>query len=170
MTRVVRTVSDGDVVADDAVAHRSVSRAPWSPAQFVALVIGLIFAVIGGVTLARTGIDFTQLTEKHTTVMGMGMTPLMGMIDFVIGLLLIGAGAVPGAGRGTMTFFGVLMLGFGIIVAIQPSSFHDSLGFGSGGGWFFIVCGALLILSAMLAPVIFDSDRHAVARRSEYVD
>ena len=168
MATRVRRVVDEDV--DDAeVVDRSVARAPWSPAQIVALVIGAIFAIIGAVALARTGINFNNLASHHVTVAGFDQTPVLGIIELAVGLFLIGAGAVPGGARGSMTFFGVLLLGFGIVVNIAnntTASIHRWAGNGDGTGWFFAVCGVILLVTAMVAPVIFGTDHQRYAGRS----
>lgn len=156
-----------DVVAEDAVVHRDVERAPWSPAQIVSLAVGMFLAVVGGVALARTGIDFSNLAETHTAVAGMHHTALLGLMELIVGLVLIGAGALPGAGRGTMTFTGVLLLGFGLVVMIQPSSFHTALGAHAGNGLVLAFLGAVLLIAAMVAPVVFDTDRRVVSRSSD---
>jgi hypothetical protein len=164
MRRVVRTEAD-EVVADDEVVHREVVRAPWSPAQFVALAIGAILTVMGGVALARTGIDFNHFDTARTTVAGLEHTALLAVIELVVGLVLIGTAAVPGAPRGTMSFMGVLLLLLGIIIAIEPNGTHRALGTTSGHGWFWAILGVILLVSAMVSPVIYDADRRSVARR-----
>lgn len=168
MRRTVRTISD-DVVADDQQVNRSVVRAPWSPAQIVALIIGILFTVMGGVALARTGINFNDVTATHTQVAGLHHTTILGMIELFLGLVLLGAGAIPGAGRGSMSFLGIVLLGFGLVVTIQPSSFHSSLGVHASNGVFYIVCGVILLVTAMVAPVFFDDSRVS-SRRSTLVD
>jgi hypothetical protein len=164
MRRVVRTIADDDVVEDDNVVRREVVRAPWSPAQIVALLVGAILTVLGGVALARTGFNFDPDTAR-TTVAGMDHTALLAVIELVVGLVLIGAGSVPGAPRGTMSFTGVLLLLLGIIVAIEPTGTHRVLGTTTGHGWFWAVLGVILLVSSMVSPVIYDADRHAYARR-----
>jgi hypothetical protein len=172
VTRVRHYVDEENVVDDTEVVHRSVARAPWSPAQVVALIVGAIFAILGGVALARTGVNFSNIASTHTSVGGMHHTALLGLIELVLGLFLIGAGAIPGGARGAMTFFGVLTLGFGIVVMISTDSFsmHKWLGVHTGNGWFFVVMGAILLVTAMVSPVFFGSDRRAVARRTEVIE
>jgi hypothetical protein len=166
-THVRRVVDAEDVVDDAEVSHRSVSRAPWSPAQIVSMVIGAIFIILGGIALAKTGMNFSDVSAKHATVAGMDHTAILGLIELVIGLFLIGAGAMPGAARGSMIFFGVLLLGMGIITAAAGDSttgMHKWLG--DGGGWFFAICGVILLVTAMAAPVFFGDDRSRVSRRT----
>jgi hypothetical protein len=164
MRRVVRTVADDELVEDDELVHRSVARA-WSPAQIVAMLIGAFLAVLGGVALARTGINFADLDASRAQVAGLEHTPVLGMIELVLGLVLIGSAAADSAPRGTMSFVGALMLLFGVIVVIEPDGFNRALGTSSGHGWLYAILGAVLMLTAMVAPVVFDTDRRTVVRR-----
>lgn len=157
MRRVVRTVDD-DYVEDDVAVSRSVARPPWSPAQIVAFVAGLFLVVLGGVALARAGLNFGDLEANRVEVLGLGHTALTGLIELVLGLVLLGAAAMPGAERGTMVFVGVLLLGFGIIVAIEPSAFAEPLGTTSANGWFWAILGAILLVASMVAPIIYGRD------------
>ncbi|HZN15879.1 MAG TPA: hypothetical protein VFB78_16540 [Acidimicrobiales bacterium] len=169
-TRVRRVVDSEDVVDDAEVVNRSVARAPWSPAQFVALIVGVILVIIGGIALAKTGLNFNGGVAHHRDVAGFDQTSLLGLIEFVIGLFLIGAGAVPGGARGAMTFFGVLLFGFGIVLMIAndtSTSLQRWVSADDGAGWFFAIVGVVLLATAMLSPVIFGNDRRSVARRVE---
>lgn len=134
--------------------ERGTSHEPWSPAQLVALAIGLLFVVLGGVALARTGIDTGHMFAL-TSVGGLAITTLMGALAFVFGLAMLLVGALPGAGRIGMVTLGITSVGFGIIVAIQPTSFAHDLGITSSGAWLFIVTGTISVLAAMLAPTFW---------------
>lgn len=158
---------EADRLSERQAVHRRVERAPWSPAQVVALAIGIVFAVLGAVALARTGIHTDNLTAKHVAVAGFHHTAVLGIIELVFGLLMIAAGAIPGAGRGTMTFLGILALGFGIVVIVQATSFHRTLGVHPANGWLFVISGGLSLLAAMVSPVFFSHDRVGYAERRE---
>jgi hypothetical protein len=168
MRRVTRTVADDDIVADDAVVRREVVRAPWSPAQIVALVIGAILTVLGGVALARTGLNF-DVDAARTTVAGLEHTALLAVIELIVGLVLIGSASVPGAPRGTMSFTGVTLLLLGIIIAIEPGGTHRALGTSSGHGWLWALLGLILLVSSMVSPVIYDADRRSYVRRGTLI-
>jgi hypothetical protein len=132
---------------------RRIVRWTWSPAQLVGFVVGLVFVVLGGVAVARTGVDFQHLTLKHVQVAGVGHTQLLGYLEIGFGLLMLGAAAVADGGRGFMTFLGLVALAFGLIVAIQPSSFRRSLGVAGGGyGIFLAVVGAIVVLVSLVSP------------------
>ena len=131
----------------------------------VSLIVGAVLAVIGGVALARTGINFADLDAARAQVMGLEHTPLLGLAELIIGLVLIGAAAAGGAPRGTMTFVGGVLVLFGIIVAIEPSAFNRALGTSSGHGWFWTILGSILLVAALVSPVVFDSGRRTVVHR-----
>jgi hypothetical protein len=135
---------------------------PWSPAQFVALAFGALFLILGAATLATTGINADDFTSRHVSALGFHHTPLLGAIELGFGLLLIMAGAIPGAGRNTMVLLGALALGFGIVVLIQAPSLHDSLGVHEANGWLYIVTGVVNLAAAISAPVIFAGEHHAI--------
>jgi hypothetical protein len=138
-----------DRLAEGEVVSRRVARAPWSPAQLVALAIGIFFIVLGGVAMARTGVHSDAMT-RVTQVGGWHHTTWLGVIELAFGLLMLSAGAIPGAGRGMMSFLGVV-----------------AIGFTAGNGWLYIVAGAVSLIAAMAAPVIFGTDEmDRVAHRS----
>jgi uncharacterized membrane protein HdeD (DUF308 family) len=151
--RVVRA-ENADLAQSSASNYSTaVQHQPWSPAQLVALILGVVFLVLGGVALARTGINLNDVSGTHVKVAGSTQTQLMAYIELGFGALLILAGAIPGAGRGLMSFCGLLALVFGIIVIAQPSSFAHPLGIGKGYGIFLVVIGAVLLVSSVVAPI-----------------
>lgn len=157
----MRNTVDDQETAEQRVVH----RATWSPAQIVAMVIGLAYVVFGGVALARTGFHVAPYT--YHDVAGFTHTTVLAIIEIVFGVIVLGAGAVPGADRGGMIFGGVIAIAGGLIVAIQPSSFHRVLGVNAENGWLYVITGAVLVIAAMLAPSFSSSRRDAyVGRRT----
>jgi hypothetical protein len=130
-------------------------------------VAGLFLAVMGGVVLARTGLAFHHLSTTHTQMAGLSHTSLSGLIELIVGVLLIGTGAVPGGARGLVVWFGVLLLGAGWVIAIQPSAFRDSLGYQESNGLLFVIIGGVLLLGSMASPVLWSSHRRVTGRRIE---
>jgi uncharacterized membrane protein HdeD (DUF308 family) len=151
--RVVRAENAGVAQSSTNNYSTAVQHQTWSPAQAVALILGVVFLVLGGVALARTGINLNDVSGTHVKVAGSTQTQLMAYIELGFGALLVLAGAIPGAGRGLMSFCGVLALVFGIIVVAQPSSFTHSLGIGKGYGIFLIIVGAALLITSVMAPI-----------------
>lgn len=129
--------------------HRTVDRRVFSPAQAIAGVIGLILVIIGGVVLARVGLD--SLIGDTANVFGFEHTALMGLTDVITGLFLLGAAAST-AVRGTMIGLSMAAIGFGAIVAIEPDAFNTGLGGASELGVFYILVGAVGLLAAWAFP------------------
>ncbi len=155
------------VVTENGSASR-VTRRAWSPAQIVALIAGLVLVVMGGVALARTGVNLSNIPATHTTVAGLGFTSLSALVQLVVGVIILGGGAYPDTAKGTMGVFGVVLLAWGLIVAIDTTPFTTSWGYVHGNGIFYAVVGAILLLAAALSPVF--TSRNQVVRRRGVVD
>lgn len=125
----------------------------WTPAQLLALVLGVIFLVLGGVALLRGGVGET-LFEPTVSVAGLGYTPLLAIIEIIFGLLLLSVGAFPGAAD-ALVFLGVLELTFGLIIVIEPQAFQASLGAGRGHGWFYVITGGLAAFLSLGLPAVY---------------
>jgi hypothetical protein len=158
-------VDDGRVVAEDrAVARREVvDRPPWSPAQLVALVIGILFTVIGAVALARTGINPDTMDQVKASGPLWDHTAWLAIGEIAFGLLMIGAGVIPGGARGFMTFLGILALAAGIAMLVAPEDLMTQ----ESTGWAFIIAGGVSLLAAAISPVFFSRDRVGYHRRRE---
>jgi hypothetical protein len=128
--------------------RRTTGRRVISPAQMVAGIIGLALVILGGVALARVGLD--SLTGDTTTVLGLSHTALMGIIDIVAGLFFLGAAASSG-GRSSLIGLSLVAIAFGAIVAIEPSAFN-SLGAGSELGLLYLVLGVGGLVAALAFP------------------
>ena len=135
----------------------------WSPAQVLALVVGLIFVVLGGVALLRVGIGIENIFEPTTNVAGLAYTPLLAIIELVFGLILLALGAFPGASDG-IVFLGLLALAFGLLLVIEPAAFQESIAAGRAHGWFYVVTGGLTALTGLAAPAVM---RRSSATRVE---
>lgn len=145
------------------VAEREVVGPPWSPAQIVALAFGVFYLILGAIALANGGVGGSGFTSNHVTALGFDQTPLLGVIELIFGLLMIMAGAVPGAGRGLMAFLGTLALGFGVVVLAASASLYDGLGATNGDGWLYLITGVITLVAAIAAPIIFNGERRRVA-------
>ncbi len=150
-------------VVEEGVTQREVVRSAWSPAQLVAVVAGLLLVVLGGVALSRSGVHFTDLAATHVMVAGMGFTTLSAIVDLVVGVIVLAGGAFPDTAKGTMAVFGVLLLAFGLVVALGPAPFSTSWGYVTANGVFFAVVGGVLLLAAIVSPIFASSRR--VTRR-----
>ena len=173
MFRRRRYADDGAVAEDRAVAEDEVSsrraaveRPPWSPAQLIALAIGIISTVIGVVALTKTGIHSNTMDVVRSNGPLWQHTAWLAIGEIAFGLIMIGAGVVPGGARGLMTFLGILALAFGIAVLVAKNDLRAE----DATGWAFIIAGGLSLLAAALSPVFFTGTRRAgYARRREVV-
>lgn len=138
----------------------TVYRSTWSPAQMIALAGGIFFVVLGGIALARGGL---QDLLTHVSVGGFHHTSLLGLVELTVGLLMLAMGAIPGTDRSGMIFMGSLLLAFGIVVGVQGESFHAVLGTHSNNGWLYVLVGTVLLIAALVAPIVLD--REDVYRR-----
>jgi ABC-type transport system involved in multi-copper enzyme maturation permease subunit len=82
--------------------------------QWLALVIGVVFLLVGAVGFAVTG--FGDLTEhdETQTLLGLAINPLHNIVHLVIGVLGISLWATSGGAR---TFGWLLLIGYGAAFA-----------------------------------------------------
>jgi len=155
-------VAEGEAVSTDV----AVERPPFSPAQLVALAIGILFAIIGGAAIARTGIDANNM-NVHTSGPLWDHTTWTGVGELAFGLLMIGAGVVPGSSRGMMTFLGMVAVGVGILFLVDTVNLQRTLAASDGAGWVYVLAGAGSLIAAMVSPVFFSGARRGYAGRRE---
>jgi hypothetical protein len=158
------------VVSEDGATLREVRRTAWSPAQIVAVIAGLLLVVLGGVGLARTGTDFSHLATSHAQAAGMWVSPLSALAELVVGVLVLAGGAYPAGAKGTMSFFGVILLAFGLIVAIDPTPFFRTWAYTRSDGVFYTIVGAILLLTAALSPVFLTRRDRVVSQSRVHSD
>jgi hypothetical protein len=158
-----RRVSEPDDYTETPDHVSEVESGPWSPAQVLALGIGLFFAVLGGVALARTGLDLSNVHDPHR-VAGWGdwhHTPLLALIELGFGVLMLLAAVLPGASRGVMGLLSAVALGFGIFIVADamPDRLHTWLGVHNANGWLYLALGAIGMVGTMFSPVVWRRSR-----------
>ena len=126
---------------------------PWSPAQLIVAAVGVFLAVLGGVALAQIG-GFGEWTSPEVAVLGFGHTPLLAVIEILVGLLVMADAVSPWGARSTLVGFGVLFLTFGLIVWIEPDSLHQWLGVTTETGMLYTALGAGGVLLGTASPVV----------------
>lgn len=119
------------------------------PGQILAIIVGVFFLILGGLALARTGIE--DLTAE-TTVANIPHTGLLGVIEIGFGALLIMAGAAGAAGRGLMAFLGALALAWGVVVVVQPDILSELLAMEQINGWIYLIAGGVIIIGGLFIP------------------
>ena len=123
------------------------------------------------IALAKTGIHSTAdaMNREYTNAPLWHHTGWLALGELVFGLLMIGAGVIPGGARGFMTFLGMIALAFGIAVLVAPDSLHRYFGMHDATGWAFIVTGGISLLASAVSPVFFTGERVGYGRRREVV-
>lgn len=148
-----------DFVVDEPIV---VTRQAWSPAQLVSMAVGAALLLLGAVALAKAASGAGGLTGHEVSVAGFHHTGMLGLIELFVGLVLIGIGAIPGAARPVMIMFGVLLAGFGLMIAVAADDLRESLGTHGGHAVLYLLAGALLILAAAVSPLILPGTRRRV--------
>lgn len=116
-------------------------------AAVVGSLLGVVILVIGVVTVARTGIPSQDLTAASTAVGPFSRTTLMGIIEVILGLLLIAAGSTGNGLRGLGLVFSV----FGLVWIIEPGAFQGALGITRATGWLYLLVGLACIAAGLVS-------------------
>jgi hypothetical protein len=120
-----------------------------SPAQIITGLAGIVLLVIGLIAVAKGGLS-GPITDPVVDVVGFSHTPLLGLIEAGVGLVLL-ACALWG-GRASGVFMGTVIAVAGIVVAATPSSFADTLAAEASYGWFLVIVGAIVAVSNLALP------------------
>src|SRR6266700_5716529 len=125
----------------------------WSPAQFVAFVIGVAAVVLGAIALTRTGFHPDRLYDHERTVLSFHHTPMLALAEIGFGVLMLLAALAPG-GRGLMAALSAVMLGFGVVILADAwqGRLHHWFGVYDRNGWLYVVVGAIGLIAAAFLP------------------
>jgi hypothetical protein len=160
-----------DVEYGERERHTSM-LASWSPAQIVALIIGIGITVLGFAAVARTGFDTDHIyTPVDQVLWRMPHSPLFALIEVGFGVLVILSAVVPGGARGFMALLGAIALCFGLVVLIEstPNRLNHWLGVVDRNGVFYAIVGGVLLLAAILSPVYTTRSRRHIVRDEQRV-
>lgn len=131
----------------------------WSPTQSVVLALGVAWAALGGIGLARAGSQ--GIVDAFTPQVAVGLwsrSPLMASIELAIGLLLLLVGAQRLTPKAAYRFIGGFAAAFGIVLASVPQAFETALGTGRNSGWLYIVFGAVMLILGFMSPIVFERE------------
>jgi hypothetical protein len=120
-----------------------------SPAQIITGLAGIVLLVIGLIAVAKGGLS-GPVTDPVVDVAGFSHTPLLGLIEAGVGLVLLFC-ALWGS-RASGVFMGTVIAVAGIVVAATPSSFADTLATEASYGWLLVVVGAVVALACLAIP------------------
>ncbi|HUG74964.1 MAG TPA: hypothetical protein VMM81_04745 [Acidimicrobiia bacterium] len=146
----------------------STDKRTWSPAQLVAGAIGLFLVVVGAVALLRGGVE--TMTSPTSTVLGFVHTPLMAIISVLLGAVFISAAASALGVRGTLKFLGLISLGFGLVVAIEPGATTAWFGGSRALGVLYMVIGVVSLIAGWASPTITSHQRTSTVSGHDRVD
>jgi hypothetical protein len=110
--------------------------------------VGVLLVVIGVVALARTGFALGELTSATASVGPFDRTPLLAIVEIVLGLSIIGASL--SVDRGGLIGVGVLALILGLVLVIEPAAFAGALGGGVTTGVLYVLVGVACLLAGFL--------------------
>jgi MFS family permease len=138
----------------------------WSPAQLVALVIGVGFIVFGAVALTETGFSTSRLYEPVERVWTFDHTPLLAIVELGFGVVMLITALRPVAGRALMSLLSAGALGAGIIILadVWPRRLHDWFGVEHRNGWLYVIVGAVGLAFAIFMPTFVHRGRTVVRR------
>jgi len=136
----------------------------WSPAQFVALVVGVAAIVFGIVALAKTGIHGDSLRSPHREVWSFHHTPLLAVVEIGFGVVLVLASVSAGVSRAFMALLGALAVAFGVVIVADawPARMHRWFGVHHRNGWLFIITGGVVLLAGLVLPTFDRPERRVV--------
>ena len=132
---------------------REVNRPGWSPAQVIVLLGGLLLVVLGAVGLAQTGLRFSNIPATRTKVAGLPLTSLAAAVQLGAGVIVLAGAGFATVAKAIGSIMGVIILAWGLIVAIDPGPFSNMWGYHQVDGVFYTVVGAVLLIVSALSPV-----------------
>lgn len=127
-----------------------VSRQRLSVASLLGAVAGIALVAVGLIAVLRGGLG-GPIDEPVVEVMGLTHTPLLGLVDIGMGLLLLLAAVT--ASRGALALLGSLGIVAGAVALAETSEVQQRLAAESAFGWMWIGAGALIALTAWMLPV-----------------
>jgi hypothetical protein len=165
----MRTAGDGALAppapapsTDDAVRSETVltSRTSrFTPGAVVAGVVAIGLLVLGGITVARAGLD-SSLDQPVVEVAGYTATALLGLIELAFGLLLLTAAL--SRANGAILFLGIAGGVMALVAVFQPSVGEGSLAVERG----FAVIAAIVMGVVVAAALLPSVRRRSVVRRT----
>jgi hypothetical protein len=134
----------------------------FTPGVNVAGVVAIGLLILGGITVARAGID-SSLDQPVVEVAGYTATALLGLIELVFGLFLLIAAL--SRANSAILFLGIAGGVFALVAVFQPSVGEGSLAIERG----FAVVAAIVMGVVVAAALLPTMRRRSVVRRTSDV-
>lgn len=152
---VVAATATGDVgyvAATPMEAHTVVTtRTTWfTPSAIVASMVAIALLVMGGITLARAGLD-GPIDEPVVEVAGFTATAVLGLILLAFGVVLLSA-ALSRSREGVM-FVGIVGGVMALIAVFEPTVGNGALAIERGFAVLLAIMMGAVVLSALLPSI-----------------
>jgi hypothetical protein len=128
---------------------RTVTSRGMALAPILATVAGGVLAVVGLVTLIRTGVDASWF-RPEVEVLDADHTALLGLLEIGGGVLLVLAGLL--RQRVVVAVLGLALALAATAAAIEPAELQRELAIERWWAWTLAAGGVVLVLSALQAP------------------
>ena len=142
-----------DEHGDDTERETVISRRSGhvNPGTLVATAAGAVLLIFGLIALIRSDL-VGSLQDPIVNVAGFDHTPLLGLIEIGVGLLLLLA-ALAGSLALTRLVGAVLVVG-AVVALVEPNALGDELTLENGYLWLVLALGAATLLASLLFPSI----------------
>jgi hypothetical protein len=142
-----RTPSSSKIAAETVVTSRTTA---FAPASIVAAVVGVVLLLLGGITLARAGLD-GSLDVPIVSVAGFTATAILGLIEIGFGLILL----LTALAQERIAIMFVAIIGgvSALVVVFQPTLGEVSLGIERGFAVLAAIVMAVIVVSALLPSI-----------------
>ncbi len=138
----------------------------WSIAQIAQGIAGILLVVLGGVVLAKTGLQLDHPKASHVLFT---QTAWMALIELFLGILLL-IGATSARDRTFGIFASLAATAVGLILALVPDAANGRFtGNDSTAGWVLAIIGAITAVVTLTAPSRVTSARDAVVERDREI-
>jgi hypothetical protein len=138
-----------------AETRRVTRSAIVSPASIVAGIVAILLLILGGITVARAGVDGG--IDQPVEVAGFTATALLGFIELGFGAVLL-ISALSRA-RESIMFFGILGTVASVIAVFQPTVGNGSLGLERGFAVLMTIAMLIVTFAAFLPTIRSRSSR-----------
>ena len=142
-----RTSTVPQVGAETVVTSRTTA---FAPAAIVSAVVAVGMLLLGGITLARAGLD-GSLDVPIVSVAGYTATAILGLIEIGFGLLLLLTALAQE--RNASMFVAIIGGVAALVVVFQPTLGEVSLGIERGFAVLAAIVMAVIVVSALLPSI-----------------
>ena len=130
--------------------------------QFMVAGSGVVLAISGIMTLASTGIH-KDLAQPVVEMWGHTHTPWLGIIELVLGIVLIGLGTSIVSRRAAVVL-GVLMIAVGVFALADPTDMPTQLAIDDTYGWIPLALGVVVTVGSLLPDNLVRVRSHRIER------